>query len=288
MKDQNSFSELTKEAHELRELAESCGEPTLVFEQQAANIRAALLKMLVTTVDNKKLNKLISNFRSKLEAAGFSFDVQSFMGALVGCIASAQEDSSSSLVDTFGSQFSEALAVIGSNADFQWALHDSSEDIEGNTRSLLHAATAVENYDATKMPYASQSDIDGYFYRSYFHGIKCQVLCSLWSAVKRQEGRFKKQHKEMGALAHTFTNVFFSFLHATSEHACCSRSLRTCIRTHLISFTDDESKKFMGWNRQFDVENVELRVTTADIDRANTEGQWNFDKCKTPKYCKDL
>ncbi len=291
MKDQNSFSELGKEVHALREYADLSGLPTLVIEKETTKIRVLLLHVLVTDPDCAKVNKLMSNFRRRLIAGGCpeNIDIESFVGSVVGCVARAQENGAISLTDEFGPLLSKTFTAVRSNEDFAWALgSEFCDEVEGHLQSLLHAATAMVSYDSTKVSYASQSDIDGYFYHSYFHGMKRQTLDGLWDAVAVRKTRKNRQYEEMGALAHNFTNVFFNFLHSASEQLRCSRSLRTCIRTHLIRFTDCEDKKHRGWHQPFDVENAELRVTTADIDYAHETGRFNFKKCRTSKYCKDL
>jgi hypothetical protein len=178
-------------------------------------------------------------------------------------------------------------------------VRQASSKLPGDIGALMHATMAVCNFDPKQVAYASQQDVDCYFYRYY--AIKCDGG-GIWSDVRREKrleedeerlsGARRRRKRisrsqRMGNLAHRFTNAFFNFLYRVSGHPRCSRPLRTVIRTHLIDFTRADAVEERGWDRPFDVSQLDLRVSRDDIAHTNAEGMFTIERGELSNYCHD-
>lgn len=291
MDNKNSFTELDREAVELRELAEFCRLPALPVDVHAAKLRTDLLELLTEKVPtDEEIGRIMTEFRQGLANAKCPIDAHSFIGAVVATVALARDDADNNLVEEYNEPLKKALAAIATHESFRygWSVY-KLDQVDRNLDSLMHATSALTNFDQNSMSYATQDDIDTYFYLSYYNGIKCKGG-DMWIDVKMEMNRNYELYLEKGELAHNFTNSFFNFLQSVSEHPRCSRELQTGIRTHLISFTNNEAKERRGWKKPFDIENVDLRVSVNDLDFTNANSSFTLkdERYKTTEYCYDL
>lgn len=287
----NSFAELDREAVELRQLVEFCRLPTALVELNTGKLRMELVELLTKKVPtDEEIGRLMTEFRRGLAQANCPVEAHSFIGSVVATVALAREGADTNIAEKYNAPLKESLAAIKSHDVFRWGLiSERLGELDGNVDSLMHATAALTNFDPKSMNYATQNDIDAYFYHSYYHRIKCRSG-DMWTDVEMVQDSNYEKHLEMGELAYGFTNRFFNFLRAVSEHLRCSRELRTCIRTHLISFTDSEAKALPGWEKPFDIESADLRVNAGDVDFTNASNRFTLDdeRYKTAKYCRDV
>ncbi|MBI3619146.1 hypothetical protein HY213_03910 [Candidatus Peregrinibacteria bacterium] len=291
-----SLIEIDKAALGAAQLLRS-NEGKLEIIEEAALLRDTLERLLTSDdIPIAKISQMIATFRSNLGLADPCYQ-QNFVGAVAGYLALREQGVDRSVADEFGPQFHSALDKACADEEFMAEeASDNADELHGQIDTLLHAAIALMNFAPERTSAITQQDIDHYLYDAYFHLIKMGVYSDLWIHVHMCQARaeiFDLQDGETGyeeALrrAHAFTNIFFNFLCQVSDHPRCSRALRTVIRTHLISFHEDESEKLPP-ELPFDIGNIDLRVTFEDIRHTNDSSGFhlNEQRLATPLFCRD-